>query len=95
MVQIEYRVRPADRTEFLKTLRGLSAGRRKDGAYAWGITEDTAQPELLMEWFLVESWAEHLRQHHRVSNSDADLQGALLKFHIGPGKPAVRHFLSV
>jgi pimeloyl-ACP methyl ester carboxylesterase len=38
------------------------------------VTEHTSEPERLMEWFLVESWAEHLRQHHRVSHADADLQ---------------------
>ena len=48
-----------------------------------------------MEWFLVESWAEHLRQHHRVSQADADLQGEALRFHVGPGKPEVHHFLSL
>ena len=46
----------------------------RDGAFNWGVMEDPANPELLTEWFLVESWAEHLRQHRRVPNADADLQ---------------------
>lgn len=95
MIQVEYRVKKDQRAEFVRTLKNLSAGRRKDGAYAWGITEDTSEPEVLLEWFLVESWAEHLRQHHRVSNADADLQRELLKYHVGPTKPAVRHFLAL
>jgi hypothetical protein len=48
-----------------------------------------------VEWFMVESWAEHLRQHHRVSNADADQQRALHRFHTGPEAPVVRHFLTV
>lgn len=44
---------------------------------------------------MVESWAEHLRQHKRVSKSDADLQQEAVTFHIGPDKPVVRHFLSL
>jgi MFS family permease len=95
LIQIEYRVRSQDRPPFIQALKRLSAERRRDGAYAWGIVEHTKEPELLMEWFLVESWAEHLRQHHRVSQSDADLQGELLKFHIGPDKPVVHHYLSL
>ncbi|HIV71689.1 MAG TPA: MFS transporter [Candidatus Aquabacterium excrementipullorum] len=95
MVQIEYRVLHKDRKAFLHALKRLSAERRRDGAYAWGITEHTGEPELLMEWFLVESWAEHLRQHHRVSQADADLQGELLKYHVGPDKPVVHHYLSL
>ena len=95
MVQIEYRIRPEDQPAFLQALEKLSAERRRDGAYAWGITEHTNDRECLMEWFLVESWAEHLRQHQRVSNADADLQNEAIRFHIGPGKPVVHHFLAL
>jgi len=28
----------------------------------------------MLEWLQVESWAEHLRQHKRVSKADADIQ---------------------
>lgn len=95
MVQIEYRVRASDRPPFLHALRELSQERRRDGAYAWGITEHSNDPERVMEWFLVESWAEHLRQHQRVSHADADLQDAALRYHIGPERPAVHHFLAL
>jgi hypothetical protein len=50
------------------------------------VTEDSADPQKMVEWFMVESWAEHLRQHRRVSNADADLQGELLTYHKGPGR---------
>jgi hypothetical protein len=43
----------------------------------------------------VESWAEHLRQHKRVSNTDADLQQEVMRFHVGPDRPVVRHLLTV
>ncbi len=95
MVQVEYRIRKQDLPAFLQALKHLSQERRRDGAYAWGITEHTSEPERVMEWFLVESWAEHLRQHHRVSNADADLQNEALRFHIGPDKPVVHHFLAL
>lgn len=94
LIQIEYRVAAEDRADFLKALARLSAERRRDGAYSWGITEDAADPELMLEWFLVESWAEHLRQHHRVSKADADLQADVLRFHRGEQRPDVRHFLA-
>jgi hypothetical protein len=95
MVQIEYRIRKEDRPAFLRALHAMSMERRRDGAYAWGITEHTQEPERLMEWFLVESWAEHLRQHHRVSKADADLQQEAVRFHIGPEAPVVHHFLAL
>ncbi|TIO52141.1 MAG: hypothetical protein E5X80_10835 [Mesorhizobium sp.] len=38
-------------------------------------------------------WAEHLRQHCRVSKADADRQNAVAGFQAGPGVPVVRHFM--
>ena len=95
LILIEYAVRKNDRTAFLQALAELSEERRRDGAYSWGVTEDSADPEKIVEWFMVESWAEHLRQHKRVSKADADLQQETIKFHIGPDGPIVRHFLTL
>lgn len=95
MILIEYRVSEVDREAFLRSIYALSAERRRDGAYGWGITEDTADPERLVEWFMVSSWAEHLRQHKRVSKADADLQKELARFHANPEGPVVRHFLNL
>lgn len=95
LILIEYRVAKADRHAFLHALNRLSHERRRDGAYGWGVTEDAADLDAIVEWFMVESWAEHLRQHKRVSKADADVQGEALRFHIGPAKPVVRHFLTI
>jgi MFS family permease len=95
MIMITYRILPQDRPAFLTALYRLAEERRRDGAYAWGISEDAADPERLVEWFFVESWAEHLRQHRRVSKSDADIQSQARRFHQGPDEPLVQHFLGV
>lgn len=95
MVQVEYRIRQEDRPAFLDAMQRLSQERLRDGAYAWGVVEHTNDPQRVVEWFFVESWAEHLRQHHRVSHADADLQAETLRFHIGPDQPQVHHFLAL
>lgn len=95
MVQITYRIRTENRPAFLQAIQRLSQARLRDGAYAWGVMEHSADTEHVMEWFLVESWAEHLRQHHRVSHADADVQSEVLRFHAGPDKPQVHHFLAL
>jgi MFS family permease len=95
MILIEYRVALEQHAMFQDAITRLSQARRRDGAYLWGITEDTADPQKLVEWFMVESWAEHLRQHRRVSNADADLQSEALRYHLGPEPPVVRHFLTM
>ncbi|MGW8308636.1 MAG: MFS transporter [Achromobacter pulmonis] len=95
LIQVEYRIRQDDRPAFLDAMRRLSQERLRDGAYAWGVVEHTGDPERVVEWFFVESWAEHLRQHHRVSHADADLQAEALRFHTGADKPQVHHFLAL
>jgi MFS family permease len=94
LILIEYQVAREHRAAFLSALHHLSAERRRDGAYDWGVSEDAADPERMLEWFMVESWAEHLRQHQRVSRADADVQDAVRRFHRGPEAPLVRHFLA-
>lgn len=95
MILIEYRVAAAERDAFLRAIHQLAEARRRDGAFSWGVMEDAAEPTLLTEWFLVESWAEHMRQHRRVPNADADLQRDMLRFHQGDEPPRVRHLLGV
>jgi MFS family permease len=95
MVQVTYRVRALDRPAFLQAMRAVAAERKRDGAFSWGITENTADPEQLMEWFLVRTWAEHLRQHDRVSRADAEAQVTAAAFHFGTQPPVVEHFLAL
>lgn len=95
LILIEYRVAREDRPAFLDALTRLSAARRRDGAYGWGVTEDAADPNLIVEWFMVESWAEHMRQHRRVSHADADVQAEVRHFHKGDAPPRVRHCIGL
>jgi len=93
--QVRSGIKPGDRAAFVAAITRLSAERRRDGAYAWGITEDAADPGLMLEWFQVESWAEHLRQHRRVSKADADVQEQVRSFHQGLRPPVVRHLIGI
>jgi hypothetical protein len=95
LVTVEYRVRKEDRAAFLSSLHPISAERRRDGAYAWGVAEDAADPERILEWFMVESWAEHMRQHRRVSKADADIQTQVRRYHMADEGPKVGHFLAL
>ncbi|WP_207484346.1 MFS transporter [Arenibaculum pallidiluteum] len=95
LITVEYRIHEGDRPGFLAVLGRLSEERRRDGAYAWGVSEDASDPQRIVEWFFVESWFEHLRQHRRVSHADADVQAEVLAFHRSAQPPAVTHFLAV
>jgi quinol monooxygenase YgiN len=93
LVTVEYRIRPQDRDVFLQALAKLEHGRRRDGAYAWGVFEDTAQEGRMLETFLVESWMEHLRQHERVTQADRVMQDTVDRFD-QDGEPKVTHFVA-
>ena len=86
MITIEYRVAVTVRDVALAGLEGLEAERRRDGAYAWDVFEDTAEPGRLVETFLVDSWVEHLRQHERVTNADRVFEDRILHLLLQPAR---------
>jgi predicted MFS family arabinose efflux permease len=92
MVTVEYHVAEKNRRAFLLALDHLSHGRRRDGAYAWAIYEDAERPGRMLEAFYLESWAEHLRQHERVTKSDRELQQAIRQ--LTQDEPTVTHLIS-
>jgi predicted MFS family arabinose efflux permease/quinol monooxygenase YgiN len=93
LVTVEYHIRPSDREAFLEAIAKLEHGRRRDGAYAWGVFEDAAEEGRMVEAFLVESWMEHLRQHERVTKADRAIQEAVQRFH-RHGEPKVTHLVA-
>ena len=92
LVTIDYRVDAESRDAFLEALHRLSRQRRRDGAFAWGLFESTAEPGRFVETFLVESWLEHRRQHERVTQADRQLQDEVQR--LIRGEPAVTHFIA-
>jgi hypothetical protein len=93
LVTVEYHIASENRDAFLRALRQSAAERRRDGAYRWGIFEDTALPGRWLETFLVDSWIEHQRQHRRVTNTDKLAEAEVRRLHIG-GAPKVTHYIA-
>lgn len=92
MVTVEYRVAEKNRDAFLVALERVALERRRDGAYAWGVFEDAAEPGRFVETFLGESWLEHMRQHERVTKADSVLQERVQRFLERPAK--ITHFVT-
>jgi MFS family permease len=81
LVTVEYSVEPGRRGAFAAAMRRhLRPIRRRDGAVFWELFADSANPNRCLECFLVESWAEHLRQHDRTTKSDGAVEEELRKF---------------
>jgi quinol monooxygenase YgiN len=93
MVTTEYRIDPARASEFLSAMQELARARRRDGAYAWGIYQDTAAPNRFLEYFIEDSWLEHLRHHDRVTQFDRAIQ-TRIESCLVDGSPLVTHYLA-
>jgi hypothetical protein len=91
LVTVEYRVDRQHAKPFLRAMHKYGRVRRRDGASRWGIFRDLEHPDLYVETFLVSSWAEHLRQHERLTRADRDLEERLGGY--ARGAPAVRHLI--
>ncbi len=94
LVQITYWIRREDRAPFLEVMQRLAASRRRNGAYQWGLAENVDDSEQIIEWFLVESWIEHLRQHDRVTDEDVRLRAQASSFNRDRAPPIATHFIA-
>jgi MFS family permease len=94
LVTVEYRIASENVVRFLKAMRSLRRVRLRDGAVYWQVYRDVEQPERFVEHFVTESWAEHLRQHGRVTVADRDVQERIVALQAGGERPRVIHYLA-
>ncbi|GIX51807.1 MFS transporter [Sphaerotilus sulfidivorans] len=59
-------------------MRLTRQARRRQGSLSWGLFRDTEQPGRHVEYFVDETWVEHLRR---------------LAFHVGEQPPRVRRYV--
>jgi MFS family permease len=91
LVTVEYVIAAQWRADFLQAIHRYERIRRRDGAYRWGIFHDTEEADHYLEIFLVDSWAEHLRQHERETLADRNLEQRLRSYTLH--EPIVRHLI--
>lgn len=94
LVQIEYDVDPNQHEAFAAAMQDLGRIRLRDGAIRWGIFQDAAALNRHVESFLVENWAEHLRQHERITVADREIEEFARSFHRSPKAPTTTHLLA-
>ena len=94
LVTVEYFIDLADAAQFSAAMKPVERIRRRDGAIQWGLFQDAAIPDRFLESFMVESWAEHLRQHERATMRDRVLEERASRFHRGEGVPRVTHWIA-
>ena len=72
LVTVEYVARPGQAGELMAALEQTRFSRRRTGATSWRAWQDASDANRILEQFVVASWAEHLRQHERVTKRDQD-----------------------
>jgi quinol monooxygenase YgiN len=94
MVTVEYQIDPARADEFAQVMRESRANRLQKGALSWGLFHDTNKPGRYIEYFLDESWADHLRRFDRFTAADAELRERRYAFHTGDGPPKISRYIA-
>jgi MFS family permease len=91
LVTIEYKIDPDRAQEFLEAIHKYQRIRRRDGATRWGVYYDSESPGIYVETFLVDSWAEHQRQHDRFTLADRAVEDQVFRYALAPVR--IRHFI--
>lgn len=91
LVTVEYVVVRERKADFVKAIHQYERIRRRDGASQWGIFHDIEAGDRYLEIYLVNSWAEHQRQHERFTHADRKLEQRL-RSHV-VSEPNVRHLI--
>jgi MFS family permease len=91
LVTIEYKVDPGKAQEFLDAIYKYQRIRRRDGATRWGVYYDSQSPGIYVETFLVDSWAEHERQHERFTLADQTVEKQVFGYALEPIR--IRHLI--
>lgn len=91
---VRYRIDPAQREDFLATMRQVRLVRLRSGAMLWRLYEDVAQPEVFAELWAVETWTEHLREQGRLTPEDRGVLARAALFQ-QEGQPEAARYLNV
>lgn len=67
MITIEYQVRPEDADAFIDVMHRLGEIRQRNGGYMWELFNDINRPGIMIEFYLIESMVEMLRQRERMT----------------------------
>ncbi len=94
MVTVEYLIDTQRADAFAAVMELTRQARLRQGSLSWGLFRDTAVPGRYIEYFVDESWVEHLRRLERFTAADVQLRLQRAGFHIGAEAPLVRRYVA-
>jgi predicted MFS family arabinose efflux permease len=93
VVTIEYVIRQDDVEEFIGAMVERRRIRRRDGARAWRLLRDLADPQLWIERYETPTWLDYVRHNTRITHHDAIVSKRLRALHRGSDAPRVRRMI--
>jgi hypothetical protein len=81
VIEIDYRVNPADARQFYQVMLKLQRARSRNGAFDWSLARDISDAALWTERFHFPTWGDYLRQRSRFTHADRELQSLADAFH--------------
>ena len=85
LIQVEYRIDPADEQGFLEAIHHIEPIRRRNGANDWRVFRDLGEEGRYVERFIIGSWAEYVRLRSRLTLNDQQAQERVEAF-LKPGE---------
>ena len=86
LVTVEYLIDSRDRADFLAAMQEIGFERKRDGAFAWNVFEDTRQVGRVVETFLIQSLLELRHLRARVTKADQIVEAQAHRFLKEPPK---------
>lgn len=76
VVELDYRVEPDNARGFYDAMLEVQRARKRNGAFAWSLARDIADPVQWTERFQLPTWGDYLRMRSRYTQADLDAQFA-------------------
>jgi predicted MFS family arabinose efflux permease len=86
LVTVDYRIDPKDSAPVLALIREIGLERKRDGAYAWNVFENTEDAGRIVETFLIETLLELKYLRARVTKADRIIEDKARAFLKEPPK---------
>ncbi|SEP15397.1 MFS transporter [Pseudomonas sp. NFACC39-1] len=94
MVTLEYQIDPPQTEQFLVAMKDVRRMRMRNGAFSWGLVQDSEHPQRWLEFFFDESWLEHMRHHGRVTRAEQRTEAAARQFQVAGVAIRIQHYLA-
>lgn len=94
MVTLEYQIDTLHAEQFRHVMQEVRGMRMRNGAFSWGLVQDSEDPRRWLEFFFDESWLEHLRHHGRVTRAEQRIEEAARQFQAPGIAVQIRHYLA-